>query len=91
MNKGDGKYEARDGQIVKKLTGEPIPEDEPIFILRARDRLALGAIAKYYEAAVLDNCTEYHLHGIHSAIVAFGEFTQRYPERMKQPGVTRGL
>jgi hypothetical protein len=28
----DGKYEARGDQIVKRATGEPIPDDEPVFI-----------------------------------------------------------
>jgi len=91
MNKGDGKYEARDGQIVKKLTGEPIPEDEPIFILRARDRLAATTITHYLTLAVQDRCTPYHLGGIVEALKAFVAFGVRNPDQMKQPGITLGL
>ena len=74
-NKGDGKYEARDGQIVKKTTGEPIPEDEPIFILRGRDRLAEQTLGKYMVLALEDKCTAYHIQGIAEALTAFAKFT----------------
>lgn len=91
MNRGDGKYQACDGQIVKIVTGEPIPEDEPIFILRARDRVALGGIHEYLQACIDDGCTEYHIEGILSAYSAFAKFQLEHPDRMKQPGITRGL
>jgi hypothetical protein len=91
MNKGGGKYEARDGQIVKRSTGEPIPEDEPIFILRARDRLAYERLLEYQKAALLDGCTQYHLDGVAEAIEWFQKFRTMHPDRMKQPGVTLGL
>lgn len=89
-NKSDGKYEARDGQIVKKTTGEPIPEDEPIFILRGRDRLALLVIASYLNFALDDKCTGYHIQGIAKALTAFAKFQEEHKDRMKQPGVTLG-
>lgn len=90
-NKGDGKYEARDGQIVKKTTGEPIPEDEPIFILRGRDRLAFYAISRYRDLAHDDGCSPYHMKGVADALQAFAEYRATHEDRMKQPGVTLGL
>lgn len=89
-NKGDGKYQACDGQIVKRTTGEPIPDDEPIFILRGRDRLAFHAISAYKNLAHDDRCSDYHMKGIAEALTAFAKFKAEHEDRMKQPGVTLG-
>lgn len=43
---GLGKY-SLEGRIVNVMTGEPIPPDEPIFLLRAKDILSTGAIQSY--------------------------------------------
>jgi hypothetical protein len=37
------KYDAVDGKIVNRATGKPIPDDEPIVIFRAKDKLAVLA------------------------------------------------
>lgn len=43
---GAGKYRV-DGQIVNTETGRRIPSDEPLFIIRAQDKLAPAAIRAY--------------------------------------------
>lgn len=43
---GAGKYRV-DGQIVNTETGRTIPADEPLFIIRAQDKLAPAAIRAY--------------------------------------------
>lgn len=35
-------------QLIKTSNGQPIPDDEPIFILRGRDNLASATLAIYY-------------------------------------------
>lgn len=89
-NKGDGKYEARDGQIVKKTTGEPIPDDEPIFILRGRDRLAFHTLVHYLGLCIKDGCTIYHIDGVVKALIAQAVWEEDNKDKMKQPGVTLG-
>lgn len=89
----DGKFtlEVRDGKIeIVNPAGVPIPDDEPVFLLRARDRLAMRLLAYYATLSRADSCTEYHLRGINGAIIAFDEFRSAHPERMKQPGITEG-
>lgn len=79
-------------QIVKIRTGEPIPPDEPLILFRARDRLALtGALYPYQTACIADGCVPEHLDGIRNRINAFNKFKIEQSERMKQPGITRGL
>lgn len=90
MKNLDGKYSVKDNKIIKTLTGEPIPDDEPIFILRARDHIAVKLLFKYLHFCSNDICLEEHLDGIKDTINRFIEFAINHPERMKQPGITRG-
>ena len=79
-------------RVVKNATGEPIPEDEPLCLFRARDNIALvGALIPYRIECYADECTEFHLDGIQNRIDVFYQFQKDYPERMKQPGITKGL
>jgi len=78
-------------EIVKTANGTPIPEDEPLFLLRAKDRLAVDALLSYREICRRDGCTDYQLNGVTDIIEAFQRFAAEHPDRMKQPGVTRGL
>ncbi len=41
----EGKY------IVTRRDGTPIPDDEPVFVIRAQDKLSHEAIAAYIELA----------------------------------------
>ena len=44
------KYGIRDDSIVNRRTGEPIPDDEPVLVLRAKDRLVIRALTPYFSA-----------------------------------------
>lgn len=77
----ESKYDVRDGQIVNRHTGVPIPSDEPIFILRAKDQRAVTALTAYY-AAVTD---PEHAKAVAARIEAFRAFAIAYEERMREP------
>lgn len=87
----DGKFKIENDQIVKISNGEVIPEDEPVMLFRARDWNALGTIHDYLRRCLKDGCTDYQITGIRERIAAFGSFKDEHAERMKQPGITRGL
>jgi hypothetical protein len=75
------KYDVIDGRIVNRKTGEPIPDDEPIMIFRAKDQHAHQAIAYYIECCA---------NAEHQEIVArrlddFRRFGNDHLERMKEP------
>ena len=84
----DLKYKVEGNKIIKRSNGEAIPDDEPIFILRGRDRLSLRTVAYYLTQSSLDGCTMYHIDGIHEAIQKFRDFQIKHSELMKQPGIT---
>jgi hypothetical protein len=90
MRTVDGKYFLEGNKIIKGTNGQEIPEDEPLFLLRARDHLAAPLLWKYRELAIEDGCTQYHIDGIEACIAKFEEFARTFPERMKQPGCTLG-
>jgi hypothetical protein len=79
------------GEIVKPSNGEVLGHDEPLMLFRARDYLALPMLEHYREQSIADGCTDYHLDLLDSAIEKFKAFQVEHPERMKQPGITRGL
>lgn len=87
----DGKYAVNEkGQVYNRVSGEVVPQEEPLFMLRARDILALGTLSDYAVRAVNDNCTDIHLEGIDATIRQFEKFRRQFSERMKQPGNSRG-
>jgi len=81
--KQEPKYEARDGRIYNRASGEPIPDDEPVFVLRARDKHAIQALVAY-SAAVVHGPFE-HWDAVQDRVNDFSRFEQRHPERMKSP------
>ena len=90
MRKIDGKFHIDGDQIIKTSNGEAIPLEEPVILIRARDHLALSTLLHYRELSIKDGCNDFHMAGLDEVLRAFKDFAQKYPERMKQPGVTRG-
>lgn len=75
------KYEIKEGKIVNRATGEAIPDDEPIFIMRARDCHASRAIRDY--AVQCEN--DKHTRIVMQRYGQFKEWAALNPERMHEP------
>jgi len=71
--------------IVSVSKGEPIPEDEPVMLFRARDKHAVTLVRYYYQICSEDNCSDEHMQGIQARVEDFEEFCLYHPDRMKQP------
>ena len=83
------------GHIFKLSNGEVIPDDEPLFLLRGRDKLALPVL-KEFEWMIL-NDTAYtreqikYIHALFLEILAeFEGYKKRNVEGMKLPGSSLG-
>lgn len=81
------KYTVRDGRIVTRATGKPIPDDEPVFVLRAKDRNAVYAIM-HYRSLCLGNPE--HYQAVDSRVGDFLQFAGEHPLRMKYPDTSPG-
>ena len=77
--------------LMKLSNGEIIPEEEPVFFLRGRDKLALELLELYFDMSAEDGCTSYQLSGVRAAIDRFIAFKNTHADQMKQPGCTRGV
>lgn len=81
------KYDVTDqGQLVNRASGQPIPDDEPVFIFRARDLFAAPALNAYLRAlcaADSEIVGHDHRHAIRNRVRDFERFAQQHPDRMK--------
>jgi hypothetical protein len=83
----DRKFKFENGRFVNRVSGEAIPDDEPVIIFRARDRHAL-AVLDFYRSLADD---EHHRRAITDRINEFYAFAQEHADRMKEPGITRHI
>lgn len=90
MRKIDEKFHIEGDKIVKTSNGLEIPRDEPVFLFRGRDRLAIKALLYYRDISAADGCNDYHFDHLDKDIEAFKMFALDHSERMKQPSITRG-
>lgn len=81
----DPKYEIEVSEgwvgLVNAATGEPIPDDEPIMIWRAKDKKAVVHIWNYAETC--ENLE--HRRAVEERATQFEIFASNHPERMKEP------
>jgi len=75
------KYGIRDNRLYNRASGEFIPEDEPVFIFRARDVHAFGILAHYGNEV----CNPAHASAILARVNDFKRFWNNNPDRMKEP------
>lgn len=90
MRKLDSKFSIDGDRIIKTSNGEAIPENEPVFLLRSRDRLALPLLKIYAQLSEVDGCNDYHFTALSRTIRDFESFKEENADLMKQPSVTRG-
>ncbi len=75
------KYTIKDNKLVKRIGESPIPDDEPLFIFRAKDRKALAALVAYN--MIIDNLEQ--KEAVMKTIKDFREFQEKHPELMVEP------
>lgn len=77
-----------DTRLVNRASREQIPDDEPVFIFRARDVHAQATLEHYLKLCNAGDSTEVdppHLEIIQKRIQDFEKFATENPERMKWP------
>lgn len=78
------------GNLVKRTNGEKIPIEEPVFVIRGRDKLALRTLAYYLLLAEKEGCNIYLREAVRIVEGRFMDFATNYEKRMKMPGITEG-
>lgn len=75
------KYKIDGNKIVNRQSGQAIPEDEPLFILRARDIHAAQTLM-FYGAQITD---PKHREAVHTRCAQFNNWAAVHRDRMKEP------
>ena len=75
------KYEIKGGKLVNRQSGEAIPDDEPVFILRARDKHAAPTLI-HYAANVEDR---EHREAARTRAAQFSNWAALHPTRVHEP------
>ncbi|MDP3351848.1 MAG: KTSC domain-containing protein [Hydrogenophaga sp.] len=75
---------SKDGRLVNRASGKPIPDDEPVFVLRAQDIYAVHALVAYL-VRLDDIDDDQQIAAVEARLKAFEDFAAAHPERMKQP------
>lgn len=83
----DRKFKFEAGKFVNRVSGEAIPDDEPVILFRARDHHALDVLL-FYQGLASD---PHHIAAIQDRINEFQAYQDEFPERMKEPGITRHI
>jgi hypothetical protein len=79
----DPKFFIIDGRLCGQ--SGPVPDDEPLFILRGRDINAAFTIDAYYKWAKANGADAAHLQAVHERLGHFQVFAATHPQRMKKP------
>lgn len=90
MRKLDGKFHITKDKIINISSGEVISEDEPLFLFRARDWLALKTLDFYLDICKDNKCVPEQIAAVEREIKKFENFRKIFTEQMKQPGITMG-
>lgn len=90
MRQLNSMYHIEGEQLVKTSNGQAIPEDEPVFILRARDRVAIHAIRIYVVLCQVDMVDDERVEQLFAVIDRFCSWMMLNPGKVKQPGITKG-
>lgn len=81
MKTQDPKYDIENGRLINAESGKPIPDGEPLFILRGKDKNAALAIA-YYQDLCRD---DQHRKAVNKRLHEFVDFAHENPELLKEP------
>jgi len=81
----DPKYGIENNRLVNMATGEPIPAEEPVFLFRAKDLKAAGALRRYAE--LCENPEQARI--VVGRAEQFEGFAKANPGRMKEPDTAK--
>jgi hypothetical protein len=77
-----GKYKIENNQIVNITTGVAIPDDEPVFILRAKDETAAAAVEFYVND--IDDTGEFYCDAA-DMLNKFKDWQEKNQDKIKEP------
>lgn len=71
--------------LVEKTPGNPLGDDEPVFLLRARDVTSVDVLKEYQRQSVLLSADPTHVRSLDNVISNFKAWQDENPELVKVP------
>jgi len=62
-----------------------IPDDEPVFVIRGKDLLAINVVNFWIEEATLAGVNKEKIEAVEKHFAAIRDFQEQHPERCKIP------
>lgn len=90
MRKLNDMFHLEGERLVKTSNGQFVPEDEPLFIIRGRDAMAVALLSAYREFCRDHGTPQQRIDDLASVINLFEDYQKNYPDKMKIPGITLG-
>src|SRR5208282_4116411 len=69
-------------RLIKTSNGQPVPEGEPIFILRGRDQVSVLALISYREECERVGTPQDRLQALDEVIKRFADFSVKNPTKV---------
>lgn len=88
MRKVNDMFHIEGEQLVKTSNGQPVPEDEPIFIVRGRDVLAARTVQFYMEECARAGVPVDRVNQLIEVYAAFLIYAKEHTTKI--PGSTHG-
>lgn len=70
---------------IREALGIDPGENEPLFIIRGQDALAVAAIARYQTLAIEAECDQSFINGLNESIGEFADWQHNNAESVKKP------
>ncbi len=77
-----------DGKLRNRSTNKPIPPDEPLFILRAKDAFSVNVLNGYLDQLYSTHQSPEHIKAVELRLGQFQKFQKENPDRVKNPTTT---
>lgn len=79
-------FENKYGRIsVEHEPGNPLGEDEPVFLLRARDTTSISGLIEYRRLCIIHNSPQEHIAALDQVLENFREWQNSNLELVKTP------
>lgn len=81
-------YSRKHGRVTTER--KQVPDDEPVFVIRAADALACPLLSAYYNLCTKNGAAVDHAVSVEAEYTRFADWQEAHPERVKLPDTRPG-
>jgi hypothetical protein len=81
-------YSRKHGRVTTER--KEVPDDEPVFVIRAADALACPLLSAYYNLCGENGAAAEHTASVEAEYTRFADWQEAHPDRVKVPDTLPG-